>query len=69
MQTDSDSVNSDNTNLMYTGNSINKSNFASSGQSDFWNREHVCQSHGTLIEGDWGIRANTDVIILKSCRL
>ena len=68
MQTDSDPANSDNIILMYTGNSINKSNFASSGQSDFWNREHVWpKSHGNFgFEGDWGeLGANTDAHHLK----
>ena len=56
MQTDSDPANSDNIILMHTGNSINKSNFASSGQSDFGIEEHVWpKSHGNFgFEGDWG---------------
>ena len=49
-------------------NHQNKSNFASSGQSDFWNREHVWpKSHGNFgFEGDWGeLGANTDAHHLK----
>ena len=67
-QTDSDPDNPNNIILTYTGNSINKSNFASSGQSDYWNREHVwAKSHGNFgFDGDWGeYGANTDAHHLK----
>ena len=67
-QSDEDPNNSNNIILMYTGNSIDKLNFASNGESDFWNREHVWpKSHGNFgPDGDWGeLGANTDVHHLK----
>jgi len=67
-QSDEDPNNSNNIILIYTGNSIEKINFASNGESDFWNREHVwAKSHGNFgPDGDWGeLGANTDAHHLK----
>ena len=67
-QSDEDPSNSNNIILIYTGNSIDKLNFASNGESDFWNREHIwAKSHGNFgPDGDWGdLGANTDAHHLK----
>ena len=50
---DEDPNNSSNIILVYSGNSIDKFNFASNFEPDFWNREHVWpKSHGDFDAGD-----------------
>ena len=50
--TDEDPSNSDNIILVYKQNSIAKEDFASNGESDFWNREHVwAKSLGDFTSG------------------
>ena len=50
--TDEDPSNSDNIILVYKQNSIAKDDFASNGESDFWNREHVwAKSLGDFTSG------------------
>jgi len=64
---DQDPNNNGNILLVYTGNSINKSDFASNMEPDFWNREHVwAKSHGDFQNyGDMG--AYSDAHDLKPC--
>tara|TARA_B100000575_G_C23143364_1_gene666248 strand:- start:6053 stop:8272 length:2220 start_codon:yes stop_codon:yes gene_type:complete len=50
---DEDPNNSSNIILVYSGNSIDKFDFASNFEPDFWNREHVWpKSHGDFDAGD-----------------
>ena len=50
---DEDPNNSSNIILLYSGNSIDKFDFASNFEPDFWNREHVWpKSHGDFDAGD-----------------
>ena len=50
---DEDPNNPDNIILLYSGNSIDKFDFASNFEPDFWNREHVWpKSHGDFDAGD-----------------
>ena len=50
---DEDPNNPDNIILVYSGNSIDKFDFASNFEPDFWNREHVWpKSHGDFDAGD-----------------
>jgi len=66
-ESDEDPNNPSNIILVYTGNSIDKFDFASNMQSDFWNREHVWpKSHGEFDNGDpFEEPAYTDVHNLK----
>jgi len=66
-ESDEDPNNSENIILVYTGNSINKLDFASNSQQDFWNREHVWpKSHGDFGPGGvFSTPAFTDVHNLK----
>ena len=50
---DEDPNNSENIILVYSGNSIDKFDFSSNFEPDFWNREHVWpKSHGDFDAGD-----------------
>ena len=50
---DEDPNNPSNIILLYTGNSIDKFDFSSNFEADFWNREHVWpKSHGDFDAGD-----------------
>ena len=52
-EADEDPNNNDNIILLYSGNSIDKFDFASNFEPDFWNREHVWpKSHGDFDAGD-----------------
>ena len=52
-ESDEDPNNPSNIILVYSGNSIDKFDFASNMQADFWNREHVWpKSHGEFDNGD-----------------
>lgn len=64
---DQDPNNNANIMLVYKGESIPKSDFASNLEPDFWSREHVwAKSHGGFLDyGDMG--ANSDVHNLKPC--
>tara|TARA_B110000444_G_scaffold242426_1_gene259733 strand:+ start:29 stop:1327 length:1299 start_codon:yes stop_codon:yes gene_type:complete len=68
-ESDEDPNNDSNVILVYTGNSIDKLDFASLSQQDFWNREHVWpKSHGGFGPGDdFQTPAYTDVHNLKPC--
>ena len=62
-ESDEDNNNPSNIILVYSGNSIDKFDFASNLEQDFWNREHVWpKSHGFPDEDD---NAYTDVHNLK----
>ena len=64
---DEDPNNADNIVLVYSGNSIDKFDFASNFEPDFWNREHVWpKSHGDFDAGDpFEVPAYTDAHNLK----
>ena len=64
---DEDPNNSSNIILVYSGNSIDKFDFASNFEPDFWNREHVWpKSHGDFgPNGIFETPAFTDVHNLK----
>ena len=66
-EADEDYNNPDNIILVYTGNSIDKFDFASNFEPDFWNREHVWpKSHGDFDAGDpFEVPAYTDAHNLK----
>ena len=52
-ESDEDPNNPSNIKLVYSGNSIDKFDFASNFEPDFWNREHVWpKSHGDFDAGD-----------------
>ena len=52
-ESDEDPNNPSNIILLYTGNSIDKFDFSSNFEPDFWNREHVWpKSHGDFDAGD-----------------
>lgn len=52
-ESDEDPNNPENIILVYTGNSIDKFDFSSNLEPDFWNREHVWpKSHGEFDNGD-----------------
>ena len=64
---DEDPNNPSNIMLVYSGNSIDKFDFASNFEPDFWNREHVWpKSHGDFDSGDpFEVPLYTDVHNLK----
>ena len=67
---DEDPNNADNIILVYKGSSINKNDFASNFQEDFWNREHVwVKSQGGFTGDDTygGLGAYSDAHNLKPC--
>ena len=66
-EADEDYNNPANILLVYTGNSIDKFDFASNFEPDFWNREHVWpKSHGDFDAGDpFEVPAYTDAHNLK----
>jgi len=66
-EADEDYNNPDKIILVYTGNSIDKFDFASNFEPDFWNREHVWpKSHGDFDAGDpFEVPAYTDAHNLK----
>ena len=66
-EADEDYNNPENILLVYTGNSIDKFDFASNFEPDFWNREHVWpKSHGDFDAGDpFEVPAYTDAHNLK----
>lgn len=66
-ESDEDPDNPSNIILVYTGNSIDKFDFSSNLEPDFWNREHVWpKSHGEFDNGDpFEEPAYTDVHNLK----
>ena len=66
-ESDEDPNNPSNIILVYTGNSIDKFDFSSNLEPDFWNREHVWpKSHGEFDNGDpFEEPAYTDVHNLK----
>jgi endonuclease I len=66
-ESDEDPNNMENIILTYSGNSIDKFDFASSFEPDFWNREHVWpKSHGEFSAGDpFEVPAYSDVHNLK----
>jgi len=68
-ESDEDPNNESNIILVYSGNSIDKEDFASLSQQDFWNREHVWpKSHGGFGPGgDFQTPAYTDIHNLKPC--
>ena len=67
---DEDPNNADNIILIYTGNSIDKNDFSSNFQEDFWNREHVWVKSQGGFTGDGpygGLGAYSDAHNLKPC--
>lgn len=66
-ESDEDNNNPSNIILVYSGNSIDKFDFASNLEQDFWNREHVWpKSHGDFDSGDpFEVPTYTDAHNLK----
>lgn len=67
---DEDPNNADNIILIYTGNSIDKNDFSTNFQEDFWNREHVWVKSQGGFTGDepyGGLGAYSDAHNLKPC--